>query len=101
MRDRYRTPKLPSPTPPAPWDAWDVDPTPTTSHPRVKRQPWTGPQEGDTEPGTGDVLRQPVPGSRWPYGPPETHQGVCLLHHGGRWCDCEASAADSPEWGHR
>ena len=60
---------------------------------------WTGPQRADCEPGSRDHLLVPVPGSRWPYGPPTHHQPGCGLHTGGRYCDCAASCADDVEWG--
>lgn len=60
---------------------------------------WTGPQPEDWD-GPGRVrLRAPVPGNRWPYGPPPYHQSCCGLHAGGLFCDCLASAADDEEWG--
>jgi hypothetical protein len=60
---------------------------------------WTGPRPEDWD-GPGEVrLREPVPGARWPYGPPPFHQEGCTLHGGGLFCDCAASAADDDEWG--
>lgn len=58
---------------------------------------WTGPEEGDREP-DGVTLKRPVPGERWPYGPPEAHEDCCGLHAGGLFCDCQASAADEDDW---
>lgn len=60
---------------------------------------WTGPKRGDVDPMAPDVLLVPVPGDRWPYGPPVRHQDICLLKSGGLFCDCAASAADDSEWG--
>lgn len=63
---------------------------------------WTGPDESDLEPDAmAPVLRETVPGARWPYGPPETHESCCLLHSGGLFCDCRASDASDLEWGMR
>lgn len=55
---------------------------------------WTGPREGDLEPGTGDVLRAPVPPERWPYAHADEHDTYCNLHSGGLFCDCDASVND-------
>lgn len=60
---------------------------------------WTGPRDGDVLPGTGDILCAPVPGARWPYGPPPHHQAGCGLHAGRLFCDCAASCTDDNEWG--
>lgn len=60
---------------------------------------WTGPHRTDCQPGTKDQLLVPVPGERWPYGPPTHHQQACALHHGGLFCDCAASDASDTEWG--
>ena len=62
-------------------------------------KPWTGPQKGDVDPAVPDVLLSPVPGDRWPYGPPDMHQPGCNLLYGGLFCDCAASSADDPAWG--
>lgn len=37
----------------------------------------------------------------WPYGPPDFHEDVCLLHGNGGlgFCDCKASDASDTEWG--
>lgn len=35
----------------------------------------------------------------WPCGVPEQHEECCLLHEGGEFCDCKASAADDVDWG--
>jgi hypothetical protein len=35
----------------------------------------------------------------WPYGPPGFHEAVCLLHKGGRYCDCKASDASDDDFG--
>lgn len=60
---------------------------------------WTGPLDEDWD-GPGQVqLRAPVPGGRWPYGPPTHHQKCCRLHDGGLFCDCAASDASDTEWG--
>lgn len=64
----------------------------------VAKQPWTGPRDEDLEP-DGVTLRRRVPGRRWPYGPPDHHEKVCLLHRGGLYCDCTASDASDVEWG--
>jgi hypothetical protein len=55
---------------------------------------WTGPLEDDWEV-RRDRLRHPVPPERWPFGPPEAHEDVCLLHEGGLYCDCAASDASA------
>jgi len=60
---------------------------------------WTGPHRTDCEPGTTDHLLAPVPGARWPYGPPPRHEAGCGLHTGGLFCDCAASSTDDAEWG--
>ena len=65
----------------------------------MKHKEWTGPLRGDVHPAVPDVLLSTVPGDRWPYGPPSHHQPVCLLHSGGMYCDCAASAADESAWG--
>jgi hypothetical protein len=36
----------------------------------------------------------PLPPERWPYGEPSAHEDCCLLHTGGAFCDCAASAAE-------
>lgn len=62
---------------------------------------WTGPIDGDeTHEGSGE-LRTPVPPERWPYGPPDHHETVCVLHEGGLYCDCLASdqSDDGADWG--
>lgn len=56
---------------------------------------WTGPRPDEVA---------PIPGDRWPYGPPSHHEAVCnLFPHlsspGGLFCDCKASAADDVEYG--
>ena len=43
---------------------------------------WSGPDEEDLEPDSDRLLR-PVPGHRWPYGPPYCHEESCRLHTGG------------------
>ena len=60
---------------------------------------WTGPNAEDWDAGKHTQLRAPVPGARWPYGPPPYHQPGCILHTGGLFCDCAASCADDTEWG--
>lgn len=65
---------------------------------RESYRTWTGPRAEDWDPGQV-CLRAPVPGSRWPYGPPCAHQGVCVLHTGGLYCDCAASDASDTAWG--
>lgn len=59
---------------------------------------WTGPDEADLK-ADGVSLKSVVPPERWPFGPPNFHQGACWLHAGGLFCDCLASAADDEEWG--
>jgi hypothetical protein len=59
---------------------------------------WTGPLESDLRP-NGYELVAPVPPERWPYGPPDHHEVCCVLHTGGLFCDCKASAADDDAWG--
>ncbi len=59
---------------------------------------WTGPNWDDWQPGE-NMLKAAVPPERWPYGPPDHHQDACILHKGGLYCDCEASAHDDVEWG--
>lgn len=54
---------------------------------------WTGPRETDLD-SDGVTLLRPVPPERWPFGPPEEHDRCCILHEGGLYCDCGASAAD-------
>lgn len=51
---------------------------------------WTGPDDGDVQ-ADGQTLKVPVPGDRWPYGPPEAHEDACGLHNEGLFCDCAAS----------
>jgi len=51
---------------------------------------WTGPRAEDLQP-DGQTLKAPVPGERWPYGPPEAHQDCCGLRERGLFCDCWAS----------
>jgi hypothetical protein len=58
---------------------------------------WRGPREEDLTQPDGDVLKAPVPGERWPYGPPTWHQDCCTLHHGGLFCDCDASDASADD----
>ena len=63
---------------------------------------WTGPREGETAP--SGMLFGRVPGERWPYGPPSTHEPRCnLFPHrgspGGLFCDCATSAIDDVEHG--
>ncbi len=68
---------------------------------RAKVAPnWIGPWPSDLKEGVGQVLKQAVPEDRWPYGPPEFHEGCCILQTGGLYCDCKASAADEPDWGY-
>jgi len=63
-------------------------------------QHWIGPDESDLDPDAfAPVLLVPVPGARWPFGPPEVHEECCLLHSGGLCCDCKASDASDHEWG--
>jgi len=52
------------------------------------------------------VLLDPVPATRWPFGPPEAHEPCCRLHSmrnqerpGGLYCDCSASDASDRGWG--
>ncbi len=65
---------------------------------RARRRGWTGPRASDLA-ADGVTLLASVPPERWPYGPPDFHESSCGLHRGGRYCDCEASAADDVEWG--
>ena len=62
---------------------------------------WIGPLPGDLDyheiEWMGDM---PIPPERWPYGPPDFHEGACGLHAGGRFCDCKASDASDTEWGY-
>lgn len=58
---------------------------------------WTGPRDSDWSTPARERLRAPVPADRWPYGPPDEHQEGCILHEGGLFCDCAASAADSED----
>lgn len=60
---------------------------------------WTGPHNADWANDDRTTLRAPVSPERWPYGRPEKHQPVCLLHSGGLFCDCAASDASDTEWG--
>lgn len=60
----------------------------------MKRKRWTGPLPSDLQAGRGATLKEPVPPERWPYGPPEYHGVGCILHRGGLFCDCLASAED-------
>lgn len=59
---------------------------------------WTGPREDDLGP-DGVTLLRPVPGERWPYGPPSFHEACCRLFAAGLFCDCKASDASDDEWG--
>lgn len=61
---------------------------------------WTGPREGEMDAEACKLLA-PVPGERWPYGPPEAHEPCCRLHAGELLCDCKASDASDDEWGVR
>lgn len=54
---------------------------------------WTGPLETDLST-DGYSLLAPVPPERWPYALPSEHDEYCLLHSGGLYCDCCASAGD-------
>lgn len=57
---------------------------------------WTGPNERDLML-DGQTIRPealPLPPERWPYGEPSAHEDCCLLHTGGAFCDCAASAAE-------
>lgn len=54
---------------------------------------WTGPAPDDWEV-KHDHLKAPVPGERWPYGPPDAHASGCNLHENGLYCDCEISTND-------
>lgn len=58
---------------------------------------WTGPRDSDFESFCYEKLRAPVPPERWPYGPPDAHEECCILHEGGLYCDCAASAADEED----
>lgn len=58
---------------------------------------WTGPNDEDYGFPQAYELKAPVPGERWPYGPPESHDDACNLQTGGLFCDCFASdASDDP-----
>jgi len=57
------------------------------------RLAWTGPKPEDLKP-DGVTLWAPVPGERWPYGPPREQQDCCILRVGGLYCDCSASAKE-------
>lgn len=54
---------------------------------------WTGPAEWEIDSRYHWIAPLPIPPERWPYGPPSAHEACCLLHHGGRFCDCAASDA--------
>lgn len=57
---------------------------------------WTGPIAGDMN-GGETALLQPVPGERWPYGPPDEHEDGCHLREGGLYCDCLASSSEDED----
>lgn len=40
---------------------------------------WTGPNDDELEP-DGTTLKRPLPGERWPFGPPVAHEDCCGLH---------------------
>ena len=54
---------------------------------------WTGPLPSDLK-DDGTTLRCQVPPERWPFCLPSDHDPCCLLHEGGLYCDCTASAED-------
>lgn len=60
---------------------------------------WTGPRDEDWGDAALGVLREQVPGERWPHGPPDVHEGSCRLRSGGLFCDCAASEAGDLDWG--
>lgn len=51
---------------------------------------WTGPRDEDLD-AAGHIIAPPLPAERWPYCWPSEHQACCVLHEGGRFCDCLAS----------
>lgn len=63
----------------------------------MRRWAWTGPLDSDLDSQVLSTLKHPVPGDRWPYGPPGDHQDCCSLHGGGLFCDCAASATDQED----
>lgn len=63
---------------------------------------WTGPLASDLTPDREQIredVKRPLPPECWPYGPPSFHESVCIMHTGGRFCDCKASEADDVDWG--
>jgi hypothetical protein len=52
---------------------------------------WTGPKKKEIDARHQWLGAMPIPPERWPYGPPEAHQPACILHTGGKFCDCTAS----------
>lgn len=67
----------------------DAPPRPVYTTAIVHR-PWTGPRAEDLD-AAGNILAPPLPAERWPYCWPREHQACCVLHEGGRFCDCLAS----------
>jgi hypothetical protein len=57
---------------------------------------WTGPRDDDVA-SDGVTLLHVVPPERWPWGPPDWHEGTCNLQEGGMYCDCAASSSDDGE----